>query len=90
MRTIERSPQFKEDYKREKGGPHGEELDADLAVVFGFLMADKPMPTRYRIAAPQEKLPGYRDCYLYDDLVLIYSKTNDDVLRVLRLVRQGL
>ena len=90
MRTIERSVQFKEDYQRERHGPHGKEIDADLAVVFGYLMADKPMPTRYPIKLPQEQMPEYRDCYIYADLVLIFAKTKDGVLRVLRLVRQGL
>jgi mRNA interferase YafQ len=90
MRTIERSVQFKEDYRREKGGPHGKEIDADLAVVFGFLVTDKLMPTRYPIRASQESMPEYRDCYIYPDLVLTFGKTKDGVLRVLRLVRQGL
>lgn len=41
MRTIERTGQFKRDYKRESKGQHRKGLDEALVAVLELLLADK-------------------------------------------------
>ena len=48
MRTIERTNQFKRDYKREAKGRHSATLDSDLKSVFIALASDQPLEPRYR------------------------------------------
>ena len=48
MRTIERTGQFKRDYKRESKGQHAKTLDENLVAVFTALLSDLPLEARYR------------------------------------------
>ena len=48
MRTIERTGQFKRDYKREAKGQRRLVLDDALLAVLKLLIADKPVPAKYR------------------------------------------
>ena len=48
MRTIERTGQFKRDYKREAKGRHLKVLDALLLEVLGVLVADRALPAKNR------------------------------------------
>ena len=53
--------------------------------ILEVLAEDKPLDPRHRdhpLSGPWE---GYRDCHLRPDLVLIYRKYGDDVLRLARL-----
>jgi mRNA interferase YafQ len=43
MRTIERTGQFKRDYKRESKGQHRLVLDDAFLAVLKLLIADKPL-----------------------------------------------
>ncbi|MBW4968628.1 type II toxin-antitoxin system YafQ family toxin, partial [Pseudoalteromonas sp. CR1] len=47
MRTIERTGQFKRDYKREMKGQHRTTLVADLTAVLDALVADRPLEPRH-------------------------------------------
>ena len=48
MRTIERTSQFKRDYKREsRGGRHRTYLDASLALIVEALANDQPLEPRH-------------------------------------------
>ena len=47
MRTIERTSQFKRDYKRESRGRHRAHLNADLARVIETLANDHPLEPRH-------------------------------------------
>lgn len=85
MREIERTTQFKRDYKREARGRHRDSLDASLAAVLGLLMNDDMLAASYRDHALTGAWSGYRDCHLKPDLVLIYEKPDDDTLRLARL-----
>jgi mRNA interferase YafQ len=40
---------FRRDYKREKSAPHGKKLNRLLQFVLDLLIADQPLPERYRI-----------------------------------------
>ncbi len=48
MRTIERTGQFKRDYKREAKGRHAKLLDQLLYDVLSSLATDQPLPAKNR------------------------------------------
>lgn len=85
MREIERTSRFKRDYKREAKGRHRAILDESLIAVLRALVADVPLPERYRDHALSGDWSGYRDCHIKPDLVLIYEKPDDDTLRLIRI-----
>jgi mRNA interferase YafQ len=85
MREIERTTQFKRDYKREAKGRHRYSLDASLAAVLDPLMNDDLLAASYRDHALTGAWSGYRDCHVRTDLVLIYEKPDDATLRLVRL-----
>ena len=89
MREIERTGRFKRDYKREAKGRHGSTLDESLIAVLRSLVADMPLPERYRDHALTGNWSGYRDCHIKPDLVLIYEKPDADTLRLIRLGSHG-
>lgn len=47
-RTIERTGQFKRDYKREAKGQHRATLDAELVTVLTTLAEDRSLEPRHR------------------------------------------
>jgi mRNA interferase YafQ len=86
MRTINRAGQFRRDYKRELKGLHGKTLADDLKPVFRLLQADQPLPETYHDHHPlYGNWKGRRECHIKPDLLLIYYKIGDDVLRLDRL-----
>ena len=85
MRTIERTGQFKRDYKREKKGQHGKTLDDALFPVIEALATDAPLEPRHRDHALTGDWRDHRDCHIKPDLVLIYRKPDDDILQLVRL-----
>jgi len=66
-------------------GYTGKKLDALVTVIVNLLAADKDLPSSAVDHALVGKLAGYRDCHIKPDLILIYRKTNDDVLELVRL-----
>ena len=91
MRTIKYTSAFKKDYKREKKGQHRNTLDAELQTVLELLQADEALPEKYRDHdhALVSNWVGHRDCHIKPDLVLIYKKTEEGELLILKLVRLG-
>ena len=85
MREIERSNQFKRDYKRELKGLRSKTLPAELQAVVEALAHDRPLPSRYRDHALSGQFGGYRDLHIRPDLVLIYAKPNAQTLQLVRL-----
>jgi mRNA interferase YafQ len=72
MRQIERTSQFKRDYKREQ---RTDPVLADvLRPVLESLASDQPLAEKYRDHALTGQWKSYRDCHLKPDLVLIYRK----------------
>ena len=86
MRTIERTGQFKRDYKRELKGPHRATLNEDFVEVVKLLVNDQPLPERYRDHALTGDWKDFRDCHIKPDLVLIYQKTDAMIFRLARIV----
>jgi mRNA interferase YafQ len=85
MRGIERTTQFKRDYKREFKGRHRATLDDSLAAVLVPLMKDEALAERFRDHPLSGEWTGFRDCHVKPDLVLIYEKPDDETLRLVRL-----
>jgi mRNA interferase YafQ len=85
MRTIERSTAFKRDMKREARGRHGVSLDAVLVPVLVALADDLPLESRLRDHELSGDWAGYRECHVKPDMLLIYRKTDNDLLRLARL-----
>jgi mRNA interferase YafQ len=85
MRTIERTGQFKRDYKREAKGQHRKTLDGDLVPVLMALAEDRPLEPRHRDHVLTGDWNDHRDCHVKPDLVLIYQKPDVKTLRLVRL-----
>ncbi len=85
MRTIERTGQFKRDYKREAKGQHRATLDEDLFLVIKALANDQALEPRYRDHALTGNWKDHRNCHIKPDLVLIYQTPESDILRLVRL-----
>lgn len=85
MRRIERTSQFKRDYRRELKGRHRTSLDAVLFPVLVALANDQPLESRHHDHALSGEWKDFRDCHLKPDLVLIYQKHGTDKLRLVRL-----
>ena len=85
MRTIERTGQFKRDYKRESRGQHQATLDASLVPIVEALADDRPLEPRHHDHALSGDWTDHRDCHVKPDLVLIYQKPDASTLRLVRL-----
>ena len=85
MRKIERTGQFKRDYKRETRGQHRASLDGGLVPILVALADDQPLEPRHHNHALSGDWKDHRDCHVKPDLVLIYQKLDPDTLRLVRL-----
>ena len=85
MRTIERTSQFKRDYKREARGRHRGPLDDILVTIIKSLAQDAPLDRRHHDHPLSGEWADYRDCHLKPDLILIYQKPDANTLRLIRL-----
>jgi mRNA interferase YafQ len=85
MRTIERTTQFKRDYKREAKGRYRTILDQELVGVIRRLQEDLTLEARHRDHALSGEWRDHRDCHIRSDLVLIYRLPDDDTLQLVRL-----
>ena len=85
MRAIERTTQFRRDFKREMKGRHRATLEADLTALLRVLVSDTPLAEKYRDHPLSGDWSGFRDRHVRPDLVLIYEKPDADTLRLVRL-----
>lgn len=85
MRAIKQSGQFKRDLKRESKGHHRQALQREFVAIVSTLASDQPLETACRDHALTGNWKGYRDCHVKPDLVLIYSKPDDETLQLVRL-----
>ena len=85
MRTIERTGQFKRDYRRESKGPHHSTLVKDFIDIVTALASDAPLESRHRDHALSGDWKDHRDCHVKPDLVLIYRKPDDETLQLVRI-----
>lgn len=86
MRTIDRSTQFKRDYKHVKSMPrYRKDLDSLVSTILELLLADKSLPEINCDHPLSGNWNGYRECHIKPDLLLIYKKPNKNTLRLVRL-----
>ena len=85
MRAIERTTQFKQDFKRGMKGRHRTTLETDLTAVSRALVNDALLAEKYRDHLLYGEWSGFRDCHVEPDFVLIYEKPGTDTLRLVRL-----
>lgn len=85
MRTIERTSQFKRDFKRESKGRYSASLSTDLVAVLTKLASNLPLEPRHRDHALTGNLAGCRDCHIKPDLVLIYRLPDEETLQLIRM-----
>lgn len=85
MRTTDATGRFRRDLRRELKGRHRQVLADELDEIVTMLAADEPLPDRLRDHALTGDWKGHRDCHVKPDLVLIYSKPDDDTLLLVRL-----
>ena len=85
MRTIEYTSQFKRDFKRVRKGPHRRALEADFPRIINALATDQPLSAKRRDHALTGDWSDHRDCHIKPDLVLIYRKSAENVLQLVRL-----
>ena len=85
MRRIERTGQFRRDYKRERKGQDSAALDTVLIQVLKSLADDRPLGERHRDHALTGDWHDHRDCHIRPDLILIYRKPDEEVLQLVRL-----
>ena len=89
MRRIERTGQFKRDYRRVRRGRYRDTLDTVLVEVLELLVDDRPLAPRHRDHSLAGEWHDHRDCHLRPDLILIYRKSGDDVLQFIRIGSHG-
>ena len=85
MRRIERTAQFRRDYKRERRGQNRAALDTILIEVLKSLADDRSLGERHRDHALTGEWQDHRDCHIRPDLILFYRKPGEDVLQLVRL-----
>lgn len=85
MRAIERTGQFKKDYKREAKGQYRTTLERDFIAVITSLASNSPLALKYRDHPLTGEWKDHRDCHVKPDLVLIYRKPDADTLQLVRL-----
>jgi mRNA interferase YafQ len=85
MRIVKYTNRFKRDYRREKSGRHGKNLDDLLMEVVDVLAADKALPRRNLDHPLTGQWSDHRDCHIRPDLVPIYRKPDDSSLELVRL-----
>jgi mRNA interferase YafQ len=87
MRTTERNidwtSAFKRDFRREK--KTNRQLESILEPELTALVQDMPLPEKYVDHPMTGDWKDHRDCHIKPDLVLIYQKPDEDVLRLVRL-----
>lgn len=85
MRTIERTGQFKRDYKRLLKGTYSEKLDSLFMEVLVLLVTDNPLPAKYNDHSLGGEWKDHRDCHVKPDVVLIYRKPDPKILQLVRI-----
>ena len=85
MRTIERTGQFKRDYKREQRGRYAAQLGKLLPEVVGLLAFDEELAAKYKDHSLSGNWADHRECHIKPDLLLIYRKHDEQVLQLVRM-----
>ena len=85
MRTIEKTGQFKRDFKRESKGKHRKTLIEDLTATLAFLISDTDLPEKYCDHTMVGNWNDHRNCHIKPDLVLLYRLPDNVTLQLVRI-----
>ncbi len=85
MLRIERTTQFKRDYRRELKGHHRTTLESSFVKVLKALLSNTPLSKKYQDHALNGNWVDHRDCHIKPDLILIYRKRGNEILQLVRL-----
>jgi len=85
MRSVKQSSAFKKDLKREKKGINRHAIREEFMDIVTALAADKSLPQKYRDHVLVDNWSECGECRIRSNLLLIYKKTGDNVLHLLRL-----
>lgn len=85
MATIERTSQFKRDYKKVRKGRYKSVIDHILIEVATALLNNQALDAKYRDHALTGNCKDHRDCHLKPDVILIYRKPNKQRLQLVRI-----
>ena len=85
MRSTKQTHAFKKDLKRESRGKYHHILQEDFVSIVRQLALDRVLAPQYRDHALTGEWTGHRECHIMPDLLLIYLKTDDNTLHLVRL-----
>lgn len=85
MRRIERTTQFKRDFKRELKGCFSKKLESSLIQILQLLIVDAILPEKYKDHQLHGEYSDCRDCHIFPDLILIYKKIELESLQLIRI-----
>ncbi len=86
MLMIELSRAFRKDYRRVISNPaHARDIPKAYESAVSMLVAGVPLPDHFKDHPLLGEWRGYRECHLKPDVLLIYRKTKDGILRIARL-----
>jgi mRNA interferase YafQ len=85
MRSVKATQSYKKDFRREARGENLEAMATELAIVVATLAADVPLPLKYHDHELDGKWADHRECHIKTNFLLIYLKTSDSILHLVRL-----
>ena len=85
MREIKYTTQFRKDYRNLNRRPGFIKLNSRLTELITMLQMDLQLNQKHRDHGLTGTLHGLRECHITPDLLLIYSKPNNDELILIRL-----
>jgi mRNA interferase YafQ len=85
MRSVKGSQPYKKDFRREARGENLEAIIEELPLVIAALAADSQLPAKYHDHQLTGEWKDCRECHIKTDFLLIYRKTESNILELTRL-----
>lgn len=85
MLEIQKSHQFKKDFRREITNAQQKNLLREFEKLIQLLQAQIPLPPRYRLHRLKGEYLGYMECHLRPDLLMIFRVSDGKFLQLVRL-----
>ena len=85
MRKLEYTTQFERDFRRIKKNPSHKNFDGLVEAVVTNLQMDIVLDAKFRDHSLLGAYKNCRECHIKPDLLLIYSKPNQETLTLIRL-----
>ncbi|MDR1621544.1 MAG: type II toxin-antitoxin system YafQ family toxin [Synergistaceae bacterium] len=85
MRSVKLGHAYKKDFRREARGENLEAMAIELSFVVTALAADAALPEKYQEHLLTGRWAKHGGCHIKPDFVLIYLKTANNELHLVRL-----